>query len=164
MSRRQITKRRALLLPSRIADWPQTRIIIGSSVRPALVAPVTCMVDEPPPCSTCTNIHDLAERQNIPTTAADGHDFAGAKHLFARLAFQQIRPCNRPELGGAQRCSTDDPQRGGEPAVVSDVRSLITGRPVTATAAPESVPAAVETLFVQLARRRLRSRTTKDMS
>jgi hypothetical protein len=161
MSRRTVTKRRELLLPSLISDRHQTRLLFDSCVRPTAVAPINTAGEDPSRCYTRQSIRCLAAKQAIPTTAVAGLELSDANHLLARLVFQQIRPRIRSGVTEGQGCSFDKAHVGRVPASTTpDVPSALTGQFVLPDEAP--VPPPVETLFTQLARRRLRSRATKE--
>ena len=84
----------------------------------------------------------------------------GGNHLLARLALQLIRPRNRSGVRDGECCSFDKPDAGQVPTPAPDVPSALTGQSVPPDGAP-ALPA-LETLFTQLARRRLRSRAPKE--
>jgi hypothetical protein len=160
MSRRQVTKRRELLLPSLIPDRHQADGIFDPSVRPAPATPIKGGGEESPRYWIHQKTRYLAPKEARQTTEVAGPELIGANHLLARLVFQQIRPNSHSGLIGGQSCSSDEPQRGRVPASAPDVRSPLRGRVVVPAEVP--VPRPVETLFTQLARRRLRSRATKE--
>src|SRR5712691_1884268 len=112
--------------------------------------------EEPSRFWTRQNIHYSAAKQAIQATEVTGPELIGANHLLARLVFQQMR---RRSRSGGQSCSSDEPRRGGVPASAPDPRSPLIGRAALPADAPVwvSVPLTVETLFTQLARRRLRA-------
>lgn len=159
MSRRTVTNRRELLLPTLIPDRHQTRPLFDSCVRPAATAPINGAGENPCRCWTCQSIRCLAAKQAIPTPEVAGLELTRANHLLARLVLQQIRSGIRSGTADGQGCS-DKPQVGRAPASAPDVPSALTGQSVLPDEAP--VPPPVETLFTQLARRRLGSRATKE--
>jgi len=153
MSRRTATNRRELLLPSLIPDRHQTRPLFDSCVRPTAVAPIDGAGKNPSRCWTRQSIRCLA------ATEVAGLELTRATHLLARLVFQQIRSRIRSGAAEEHGCS-DKPQVGRVLASAPDVPSALPGQSVLADEPP--VPPAVETLFTQLARRRLLSRTSKE--
>jgi hypothetical protein len=159
MSRRTVTNRRELLLPSLIPDRHQTRPLFDSCVRPAAIAAINGSGEDPSRGGTRQSIRCLALKQAIPTTEVAGLELTGANPLLARLVFQQIRSGIRSGAAEGQGCS-DKPQVGRVPASAPDVPPALTRQSVLTDEAP--VPPPVETLFTQLARRRLRSRATKE--
>ena len=89
-------------------------------------------------------------------------ELVDAHRLFAKLVWHQVRPRNRFAADRRQRLgSSHDSKPGPVLVVAAGVGSLCpleSARPMaTAPAAsPASFPAPIETLFTQLARRRLR--------
>jgi hypothetical protein len=160
MSRRTVTNRRELLLPSLIPDRYQQRLLFDSCVRPAAVAAINGAGQDPSRCETRQSIRCLPAKQSIPATEMAGLEFTGTHHLLAKLVLQQIRPRSRSGVTEGQGYSSDKPQAGRVPASVPDVPAALTGGSVLPDEAP--VPPPVESLFTQLARRRLRSRATKE--
>src|SRR5690349_10675903 len=91
MSRRQITNRRELLLPSLIPDRHQTAVILDPGVHPA---PVTATGDndaEPARSGARQSIQCRA-KQAGPTTEMASPELIAGGHVLARLVFQRIRP------------------------------------------------------------------------
>jgi hypothetical protein len=164
MSRGQATNRRDLLLPSLGPDWHQTSVIFNSSAGLAPPPLVKGRAEEAPRCWTRQNIHYGAAKQAVLGAELTGPELIGANHLLARLVFQQIRRRSRSGGTGGQSCSSDEPQRRGVPASAPALRSPRIGRAALPSDAPVSVPVplTVETLFTQLARRRLRGRAEKE--
>src|SRR6266496_2989805 len=138
MSRGQATNRRELLLPSLVPDWHQTPVIFDPADR--VPAPlVEGGSEEPPRCWARQNIHHAAAEQTIRGTEVTGSELIGANHLLARLVFQQIRSRSRSGVIGGQRCSSDEPQRGGVLASAPALRSPLIGRAALPVDAPVSV-------------------------
>jgi hypothetical protein len=157
MSRRQTTNRRGLLLPS-LTDQHQTVVRFDPNVPPAPVAATNGNGAEAARCWTRQSIHYRAAKQVGPTNEVASPDFIAGNHLLARLVFQRIRPRSHSGVMGGQSCSPDEPQRARRPIALPDIVSPLIGRaPVSAP-----VPPPVETLFTQLARRRLRGRATQE--
>jgi hypothetical protein len=160
MSRRQTTNRRELLLPSLTPDRHQTAVIFDPSVPPAPVAATNSNGAEPARSWTRQSIQCRAAKQAGPTTEMASPALIAGSHLLARLVFQRIRPRSRSGRMGEQSCSPDEPQRARTPFASPNIASPLTGRAETSISAP--VPPPVETLFTQLARRRLRGRSTEE--
>jgi hypothetical protein len=160
MSRRQTTNRRELLLPSLIPDRHQTAVIFDPSVPPAPVAETNGKGAEPARSWTRQSIQCRAAKQAGPTTEMASPALIAGNHLLARLVFQRIRPCSCSGRMGEQSCSPDEPQRARTPIASPNIASPLIGHAEASISAP--VPPPVETLFTQLARRRLRSRTTEE--
>ena len=159
MSRRTVTNRRELLLPPLIPDRHQTRPRYDSCVRPVAVAATNGAGEDPSRCGTRQSIRCLAAKQASPTTEAAGLELTHVHLLLAGLVFQQIRPRIRSGAAEGQGRS-DKSQVGRMPASAPNVPSARTGQSVLPHEVP--VPPPVETLFTELARRRLRRRATKE--
>ena len=160
MSRRQTTNRRELLLPLLIPDRHQTAVIFDPSVPPAPVAATNGNGAEPARSWTHQSIQCRAAKQAGPTTEMASPALIAGSHLLARLVFQRIRPRSRSGRMGEQSCSPDEPQRARTPIAPPNIASPLIGHAEAPISAP--VPPPVETLFTQLARRRLRGRTTEE--
>jgi hypothetical protein len=160
MSRRQTTNRRELLLPSLIPDRHQTAVIFDLSVPPAPVAATNSNGAEPARSWTRQSIQCRTAKQAGPTTEMASPALIAGSHILAKLVFQRIRPRSRSGRIGEQSCSPDKPQRARTPIAPPNIASPLIGHAETSISAP--VPPPVETLFTQLARRRLRGRTTEE--
>jgi hypothetical protein len=175
MRRRQITERQELPLPSLRLDWhsgslSNKRVIFDSSLPSeslCLAAPVSCGIEELPRCRTRKGVHNTAAAQTGRTTDEAGAEFVNGNRLFASLLFRKIRPhrCVAPET--EQSCSFCNPQPGRVLVAAPNVRSPSPRRfrwPATIAQATSADPLseAVETLFTQLAMRRLRSLAVKQ--
>jgi hypothetical protein len=159
MSRRKTTNRRELLLPSLIPDRHQTAVIFAPSVPPAPVAATNDNGAEPAQSWTRQSLQCRAAKQAGPTTKMASPEFIAGSHLLARLVFQRIRPRSRSGGMGEQSCSPDEPQCARTPIAPPNIASPLIGHAEASISAP---PPPVETLFTQLARRRLRGRTTEE--
>lgn len=160
MSRRQTTNRRELLLPSLIPDRHQTAVICDPSVPPAPVAATNGNGAEPARSWTHQSIQYRAAQQAGPTTGMASPALIAGSHVLARLVYQRIRPRSRSGRMGEQSCSPDEPQRARTPIAPPNIASPLIGHAEASISAP--VPPPVETLFTELARRRLRGRTTEE--
>jgi len=155
MSRRQATNRRALLLPSLIPDRHQTVVICDPGAPPAPAVSIN-VVAEPPRCWTRQSIHSRVAEPASQQTEVAGPELIAENHLLARLVLQRIRPRNSSGVMGGQTCSPDEPQSVHTPIAPPDIAGPLTGHAET------PVPPPVETLFTQLARRRLRYRASEE--
>jgi hypothetical protein len=169
MRRRQITERQEVPLPSLRLDWhsdspPKKRVIFDSS-RPSeslcLAAPIICRIEEPSRCRTRKGAHNTA---TVQTTEGAGAELVNGKRLFASLLF---RPHHGVALRAEASCSFHEPQPGRVLAAAPNVRSPWPRRsrwPATIAQAtcPDSLSASIETLFTELAMRRLRSLDAKE--
>lgn len=157
MSRRQATNRRELLLPSPIPSRHQTVVVSDASVPPAPAAAIHGNGAEPPRYCSQQRIHYRAAKEAGQTIEVASPDLIAGNHLLARLVLQQIRSRSRSAVIGRQNCSPEEPQRARTPIASPDIASPVIG------CAETPVPPAVETLFIQLARRRLGGRATEEM-
>ena len=160
MSRRQTTNRRELLLSSLIPDRHQTAVIFDPGVPPAPIVATKGNGAEPARSWTRQSIQCRAAKQAGPTTEMASLALIAGNHLVARLVFQRIRPRSRSGRMGEQSCSPDEPRRARTTIVPPNAASPLIGRAEASISAP--VPSPVETLFTQLARRRLRGRPTEE--
>jgi hypothetical protein len=154
MSRRQATNRRELLSPSLIPARHQTAV-----VPPAPVAATKGNDAEPPRYCNHQRIHCQAAKEASQTIEAASPELIAGNHLLARLVFQQIRPRNRSAVMGGQSCSPEEPQRARTPIASPNIASPVIGCAEVSASAPTPP---METLFTQLARRRLRGRATEE--
>jgi hypothetical protein len=154
MSRRQVTNRRELLLPLLIPDRHQTGVVFNPCIRSDPGTVINGKAGE----STLHRTHCRAAEQAGQTT--EGAIAEIAARLLARLVFHRIRPCGHAGMIGGQNCSSDELQGSRAPIVPPDLAMSL----IKCTEAPVSapVPPAIETLFTQLARRRLRSRAPEE--
>jgi hypothetical protein len=155
MSRRQATNRRELLSPSLIPARHQTAVVFS-----APIAATNGTGAEPPRYCNHQRIHCQSAKKASQTIEAASPELIAGNHLLARLVFQQIRPRNRSSavMGGQSR-SPEEPQRVRTPIASPDIASPVIGCAEVPAAA--LIPP-METLFTQLARRRLRGRTTEE--
>jgi hypothetical protein len=107
---------------------------------------------------TRQSIHCRAAKQVGPPTESASPELIARNHLLARLVFQRIRPRSRSAVMGGPSCSPEELQRARTPIALSNIASPLQER------AGAPVPPSVETLFTQLARRRLRGRATEETS
>jgi hypothetical protein len=160
MSRRQATNRRELLLPSLIPARQQTAVVFDASVPPAPAAAIHGNGAEPPRYRNHQRIHYRAAKEADQTIEVASPELIAGNHLLARLVFQQIRPRSRSAVLRRQNCSPEETQPACTPIASPDIAWPVTG--CAETPVPAQVPPAVETLFIQLARRRLGGRATEE--
>ena len=154
MSRRQVTNRRELLLPLLIPDRHQTGVVFNPCIPSDPATAINGKAGE----STLHRTHCRVAEQAGQTT--EGAIAEITARLLARLVFQQIRPCGHAGMIGGQNSSSDERQGSRAPSAPPD---LATSH-IKYTEAPVSAPVlpAIETLFTQLARRRLQSRASEE--
>jgi len=160
MSRRKTTNRRELLLPSLIPDRHQTGVIFAPGVPPVPLVVTNGNGAEPAGSWARQSIQCRTAKQAVPTTKMAGPELIAGSHLLARLVFQRIRPRSRSGGMGEQSCSPEEPRGAHTPIAPRNIASPLTGRVEASVSAP--VPRTIETLFTQLARRRLRGHTTEE--
>ncbi len=130
--------------------------------------PVSCGVEEPLRGSNPRHAHIPARKQTGQTTDPTPAEFVGANRLFASLVLHQVRPHDRSAAAAKQRngfSHNRNPDLVSVPAPDAGLSfTLRSERPVTTApaAAPDPLPASIETLFSELARRRLRRLTAKE--
>jgi hypothetical protein len=149
MSRRQATNRRELLLPSLIPARHQTAVVFDPNGSPSPAAAIHGNGAEPLRYWNHQRIHYQAAKQAGQTIEVVSPELIAGNHLLARLVFQQIRPRSRSAVMEGQNGSPEERQRTRTPIAAPDIASPVIG------CAETPVPPAVETLFTQLARRRL---------
>jgi hypothetical protein len=171
MFRRQNTERRkfSLLPPPKSDEHSNVHPNCGISLdfdRKAefclLSAVVSGATTEPSKSWSRKRFHNPVPMQTGQTADFPHVELVDSNGLFARLAFHQVRPHRRPSVDAVSRsCALSEPK--SRPLLIAgpDRRSSVSlppGRPVTLPQAdsqePESAP--IETLFVELASRRLR--------
>jgi hypothetical protein len=182
MSRRQITEwRKFSLLPQPRADAHsdvhQKRDISldfntkAECCRPSAV--VSGAMTEPSGCRNRKSAGNPARTQTGQTADPPRAEFIDSNGLFARLVFHRVRPRSRSSVDAGLRscasaeCAAHDPGSGSVMVAAPDVGSplaLRAGRRVTLVRAdsPELEPAPIETLFTELASRRLRSLAPRE--
>jgi hypothetical protein len=162
MSRRQVVNRRELLLPLQIPDRYPTGIVFEPE--PCVPAGPTEIArgetGEPPEAWTRHTTHCNPAKQTTETIEGATAALIAGNHLLAQLVFLRIRP-------GRHRGTTNE--QTGSPHKVQRTRPLIAPPDVAAphvkcaeVPVPAPIPPEVETLFTQLARRRLRRRTLEE--
>jgi hypothetical protein len=160
MSRRQVANRRELLLPLRIPDRHPTGIVFEPCVPAGPTETVHGETEEPLESWARHTTHCRPAKQTAQTIeGATAAPMAG-NHLLAQLVFLRIRP-------GTHRGTTSE--QTGSPHKVQRTRPLIAPPDVAAlpvnyaeVPVPAPIPLEIETLFTQLARRRLRRRVLEE--
>jgi len=159
MSRRQVTNRRESLLPLLIPDRHQTGVVFDACIPSGPALASNDNAGEPPNVWTRHSTHCRAAEPAGQTIEGAIAELIAGDRLLAQLVFQRIRPCGHAGMIGGQNCSPEL-QGSRAPIAPPDIaRSLIkcTEVPVSAPAPP-----AIEALFTQLVRRRLRSRAPEE--
>ncbi len=159
MSRRQVTNRRQLLLPLRIPDRHQTGVVFDACIPSGPAMAINDKAGQPSNAWTRHSTHCRATEQAGQTIEGSIAELIAGNRLLAQLVFQRIRPCSQAGMIDGQSCSPEL-QRSRAPIAPPDIATSL----IKCTEAPVSgpVPPAIETLFTQLARRRLRSRAPEE--
>ena len=168
-SRRGITEQGESSLPLQRPEWsldghPRPLLGVESTLQAASACrdePVSCDIEEPLRPWSPKHAHIPAGKQPSPTTDSARAEFVGANRLFARLVLHQVRQHDRSADAAKQQIgSSHNPNPGLVSVPAPDARSsfpLRSERSVTAAAAsPDPLSVPIETLFSELARRRLR--------
>jgi hypothetical protein len=175
-SRRGITEQWELSLPLQRPDCfldghPRCLLGINSTLQaePARRGePVSYGIEESLRCWNPGRADIPAGKQTDQTTDFTRAEFVGANRLFARLVLHQVRPHDRSAAAAKQRIGSSDDRNPGLLSVPPpDAGSSFTPRselPVTTArvASLDLLPAPIETLFSELARRRLRRLAAKE--
>jgi len=160
MSRRQVTNRRELLLPLLIPDRHQRGVVFTPCVPPGPAAANNGDAGEPPEACTHHSAHYRAAKQASQTTEVAIAELIVRNHLLARLVLRRIRPRTYSGMIGEQSCYPDESQRAHAPIVPLHITTPLIRCAEVPVSAP--IPPAIETLFTQLARRRLRNRAIEE--
>jgi len=175
-SRRGITEQWELSLPLQRPECffdghPKHLLGVDSTLQAESarhVEPVSCGVEEPLRCWNPRHAHIPAGKQTGQTTDPTPAEFVGANRLFAKLVLHQVRPHDRSAPAAKQRngfSHNRNPDLVSVPAPDAGLSfTLRSERPVTTVPAAslDPLPAPIETLFSELARRRLRKLAAKE--
>lgn len=164
MSRRRVANRRELLLPVLMPDRYQTGVVFGPAPSGPL-AVINGEAGEAPEAWTRRTTYCRSAKQTNQTREAATAEGATAElivgnDLFARLIFQRIRPRTHSGMISEQSCSPHEPPRTRASIPSPDITTSLVNCAKVSVSAP--IPPEIETLFTQLARRRLRSRATEE--
>lgn len=130
--------------------------------------PVSCGIAESLRCWNPEYAHLPAGKQTGQTTNPTRAEFVGANRLFARLVLHQVRPHDCSAAGAKQPIGSSDNRNPGlmsvPPPDAGSSFTLRSERLVTTAPAASLDPlsAPIETLFSELARRRLRRLAAKE--
>jgi len=155
MSRRPVANRREWLLPVLMPDRYQTGIVFDPCAPANPTKTINGKVGEPPEVWTRHTSHC---RPTKPTEGAISELIAG-NHLLARLMFQRIRS-RTPGMISAQSCFPNALQPTRASIASLDITMPFVDCADASARAP--IPPEIETLFTQLARRRIRSGATQE--
>jgi len=160
MSRRRVTNRRELLLPLLIPDRHQTGVVFDACLPSGPAMAIHGKTGEPLSARTRHSTPYRTAKKVSQTTEVAIAERLAESRLLARLVFQRIRPRTRSGMIDGQSCSPDERQRARGPIAPPDTTMSL----IKCAEVPVSAPVlpAIETLFTQLGRRRLRSRAAEE--
>lgn len=170
MSRRQIAGKREAPLQSLRADRHTKHVILDSSLLTESRRGVVpdCGHGETLHGWTRDGVQTQAAKQTSQSNNALGPEFVVANRVFARVVLRHIRPFNHAAADREeQSCSFCEVKAarmsGSSPDALSPIRRQ-SQRPLTIgqSVASEFLLSPIETLFTELARRRLRSLVAKE--
>jgi hypothetical protein len=155
MSRRQVTNRRELLSPLLIPDRHQIGVVFDPVPGPATTT--NDKASESPDGWIRHSTHCRQAKQISQTIEGAIAELIAGNQLLARLLFQRIRPRTQSGMIGDQSYSPHELQESHAPS--ADMATPFINR---AEVPVPAIPPAIETLFTQLVRRRLRKRATEE--
>lgn len=171
-SRRGITEPWESSLPPQRPDWcfdghPKRLLSVDSILQaePGRGSePVRGGVETPLRYWSPRHVPLPAVTQMGQTPQPAGAECIGANHLFARLVLHQVRPGDRsaaaakPRIGSSHTLDSGSVPGTGSSFLLRSGQSVITAP----AASLDPLPASIETLFGELARRRLRRLAAKE--
>ena len=159
MSRRPAANRRELLLPLWVPDRHQTGIAFDPCVPAEPTESIAGKTGEPAEAWNRRAPHCRPAKQTSEPLEEAISELVTGNHLLARLMFQRIRPRTYSGMISEQSCSPHELQRTPTPVASPKIpKPLIDGAEASAP-----IPSEIETLFTELAHRRLRSGATQEM-
>jgi hypothetical protein len=160
MSRRRVANRRELLLPLRMPDRYSTGVLFEPCVAAGSTETIQGKTEEPPEAPTRHITHCGPTKQTPQTTDGATATLITGNHQLAQLVFQRIRLRTRRETASEQTSSPHELQRTRPAIAPPDVAAPAVTSPDVPV--PEVITPEIETLFTQLARRRLRRRAPQE--
>lgn len=160
MSRRRAAHGRGLLLPLRMPDWYPTGLVFEPCVPAGSTETIRGKTEEASEAPARHTTHRRPAQQTTSLTEGATAALIAGNHLLAQLVFQRVRPRTRRETTSERTSSPHELQRPYSAIAPLDVAEPA----VTCADVPvrEAIPPEIETLFTQLARRRLRRRAPQD--
>jgi hypothetical protein len=160
MSRRRAANRREWFLPVPMPDRYPTGIAFDPCVPAGLTETIHCKTPEPREASTRRTNHCRPAKQTIQRIEDLTDALIAGNHRLAQLVFQWIRPRTQRGATSVQAGSPDEPQRTRPTITPPDIANSLTH--CREVPAQEPIAPEVETLFTELARRRLRKRPREE--
>jgi hypothetical protein len=161
MSRRRVTNRRELLLPSLIPDRRQTGVVLDPCVAPGPAARISDKACESPDAWVRHGTQGCPGKQS-QTTEGTIAELISGNPLLARLVFQRIRPHTQSGMIGDQSYAPNEFPGSRAPSAPLDVAAPFINCAEAEVPVSAPIPSAIETLFTQLARRRITKRATEE--
>jgi hypothetical protein len=155
MSRRRVTNRRELLLPSLIPDRHQIGVVFDACVAHGPAARINDQAGDSPDAGVRHGTQCRPAKQISQTTEGAIAELIAGNPLLARLIFQRIRANTQSGMRSDRSYAPDEFQGSKAPSAPLDVPFI------KCAEAPVLAPSAIETLFTQLARRQLPKRATE---
>lgn len=160
MSRRRVANRRELLLPLRMPDRHSTAIVFDPCLPAGPTGTIPGKAGEPAEAWARRTTHCRPAKQTSQTVEGAIVALIAGNHLLARLLFERIRPRTDSGMMNEQSCSPHELQRIRAPIASPEITTPLVNCAEVSVPAP--IPPEIETLFTQLARRRLRKRATEE--
>ena len=157
MSRRRAANWRELLLPLRMPERHQTGIAFDPCVPSGPTGTIPGKAVEPAEAWTRRTTHCRPAKQTSQTIEAGVVALIAGNDVLAQLIFQRIRPRTHSGVINEQCCCAHELRRTRARIASPDITT-----PLVNCADPALPSAEIETLFTQLARRRLRKRATEE--
>jgi hypothetical protein len=154
MPRRRVTNRRELLLPSLIPDRHQIGVVFDACVAHGPAARINDQAGDSPDARVRHGTPCRPAKQISQTTEGAIAELIAGNPLLVRLVFQRIRANTQSGMISDRSYAPDEFQGSTAPSAPLDVPNC--------AEAPVLGPSAIETLFTQLARRRLPKRATEE--
>ena len=160
MSRRPVSNWRELFLPMLMPDRHQTGTVFDPCVPADPPRTINRKAGELPEARTRQTARCHPAKQTSQTIEEAVSQLIAGNHLLARLILERIRPRAHVGMISEQGCSPHELQPTPPSNVSPDITTSVVDCAEVSTWAP--ILPEVETLFTQLARRRLRSRATQE--
>jgi hypothetical protein len=160
MSRRRVANRRELLLPLWMPDRYPTGVLFEPCIPAGSTETIHGKTEEPPEAPTRHTTRFGPAKQTPQTIEGATATLIAGNHQLAQFVFQRIRLRTRRETTSEQTSSPPELQRTRPASAPPEVAAPAVTSPEVPV--PEVITPEIETLFTQLARRRLRRRAPQE--
>ena len=160
MSRRRVANRRELLLPLRMPERHPTGIALDSCLPAGPTGTIPGKAGDLPQVWPRHTSYCRPAKQTSQAIEGAVVALILDNHLLARLIFERIRPRTDAGMIGEQSGSRHELPRTGAPIASSEITTPVVN--CAEVSVPALISPEIETLFTQLARRRLRKRVTEE--